>query len=104
MDPDNRLVAAELEARWNAAWRRVGDVESRLRQIEATVQGTASIPDKETLLSLAQNLPLVWNAETTDMRLKQRITRILIREIVADVDESAGEIVLTVHWCGFRRR
>lgn len=102
VDPDNRLVAAELEARWNAALRRVGDVESRLRQIEATVQGTARIPDKETLLSLAQNLPLVWNAETTDMRLKQRITRILIREIVADVDEAAGEIVLTIHWTGGR--
>ena len=102
VDPDNRLVAAELEARWNAALRRVGEVASRLRQIETTVQETARIPDKETLLSLAQNLPLVWNAETTDMRLKQRITRILIREIVADVDEPAGEIVLTIHWTGGR--
>jgi len=36
------------------------------------------------------------------MRLKQRITRILIREIVADVDEAAGEIVLTIHWTGGR--
>ena len=102
VDPDNRLVAAELESRWNAALRRVGDVESRFRQIEAAVQGTVRIPDKETLLSLAQNLPLVWNAEATDMRLKQRITRILIREIVADVDEAAGEIVLTIHWTGGR--
>jgi DNA invertase Pin-like site-specific DNA recombinase len=102
VDPDNRLVVAELEARWNAALRRVGDVESRLRQIEATSEATARIPDKETLLSLAQNLPAIWNAETTDMRLKQRITRILIQEIVADVDEPAREIVLVIHWAGGR--
>ena len=102
VDPDNRLVAAELEARWNTALCRVGEVESRLRQIEATGQDTARIPDKETLFSLAQNLPMVWNAEATDMRLKQRITRILIQEIITDVDEAAGEIVLVIHWTGGR--
>jgi DNA invertase Pin-like site-specific DNA recombinase len=102
VDPDNRLVAAELEARWNGALRTVGEVEARLRQIETTGQETARIPDKESLISLAQNLPAVWNAEATDMRLKQRITRILIQEIVADVDESAGEIVLMIHWAGGR--
>jgi DNA invertase Pin-like site-specific DNA recombinase len=102
VDPDNRLVAAELEARWNSALRRVGEVEGQLRHFETTGQETARIPDKESLISLAQNLPAVWNAETTDMRLKQRITRILIQEIVADVDESAGEIVLMIHWAGGR--
>jgi DNA invertase Pin-like site-specific DNA recombinase len=102
VDPDNRLVAAELEARWNTALHRVGEVEARLRQLETTGQETARIPDKESLVSLAQNLPAVWNAETTDMRLKQRITRILIQEIVADVDESSGEIVLMIHWAGGR--
>jgi DNA invertase Pin-like site-specific DNA recombinase len=102
VDPDNRLVAAELEARWNTALRSVGEVEARLRQLETTGHETARIPDKESLVSLAQNLPAVWNAKTTDMRLKQRITRILIQEIVADVDESAGEIVLIIHWAGGR--
>lgn len=102
VDPDNRLVAAELEARWNGALRVVGEVEARLRRIETTGQETARVPDKESLISLAQNLPAIWNAEATDMRLKQRITRILIQEIVADVDESAGEIVLMIHWAGGR--
>ena len=36
------------------------------------------------------------------MRLKQRITRILIEEIIADVDEAASEIVLMIHWTGGR--
>jgi hypothetical protein len=36
------------------------------------------------------------------MRLKQRIARILINEIVADVDDDKHEIVLLIHWAGGR--
>ncbi len=99
VDPDNRLVAAELEARWNAALRSMGDVEQRLRQNEAS-SNAVRISDKETLCSLAQDLPAVWNAASTNMRLKQRIVRILVEEIVADVDEATTEIVLLLHWQG----
>jgi DNA invertase Pin-like site-specific DNA recombinase len=101
VDPDNRLVAAELEARWNAALRTAGEVEQRLLQDEIP-DNTMRIPDKETLLSLAQDLPAVWNSPGTDMRLKQRIVRILIEEIIADVDEASTEIVLLIHWTGGR--
>jgi hypothetical protein len=44
----------------------------------------------------------VWNSPATDMRLKQRIVRILIEEIIADVDDVASEIVLLIHWTGGR--
>jgi excisionase family DNA binding protein len=101
VDPDNRLVAAELEARWNAALQSAGEIEQRLRQNELPDTATR-IPDKETLCSLAQDLPAVWNSATTEMRLKQRIIRILIEEIIADVDEAKTEIVLMIHWTGGR--
>jgi DNA invertase Pin-like site-specific DNA recombinase len=101
VDPEQRLVAAELEARWNAALQTVRDVEKKLQTLASNPQ-FASIPSKEMLLSLAQDLPAVWNAPSTDMRLKQRIVRILIREIVADIDEEKHEIVLLLHWAGGR--
>ena len=101
VDPDNRLVAAELEARWNAALQSAGGVEQRLRQNELP-DNAARLPDKATLASLAQDLPAVWNSAAAEMRLKQRIIRILIEEIIADVDESTTEIVLMIHWAGGR--
>src|SRR4051812_12170207 len=101
VDPDNRLVAAELEARWNSALSKAGEVEQRLRDNEEPVR-SIQIPDKHLLCSLAQNLPAVWNSPATDMRLKQRIVRILVEEIVTDVDETTGEIVLLIHWSGGR--
>jgi len=102
VDPDNRLVAAELEARWNGALQRVAEIEGRL-----TTQGRAaprSVPavDRDALESLATDLPRVWDAPSSAMRLKQRIARLLFHEIVADTAEDTREIVLVIHWVGGR--
>ncbi|MGH9445432.1 MAG: recombinase family protein [Terriglobia bacterium] len=101
VDPDQRLVAAELEARWNAALQKVRAAEQRLEKFDLGAEG-AVLPDKELLLSLAQDLPAIWNSPSTDLRLKQRIVRILIEEIVADVEEEKRELVLLIHWAGGR--
>jgi len=101
VDPDNRLVAAELEVRWNAALKKARELEDRLRDFDGGTKRPA-IPDKEILLSLAQDLPAVWNAASSETGLKQRIVRILVEEVVADVDEEKQEIVLLIHWAGGR--
>ncbi len=49
---------------------------------------------------MAGDLEAVWRAPTTDARLKKRIVRSVIHEIVADIDAEAAEIVLLVHWAG----
>jgi hypothetical protein len=99
VDPEQRLVAAELEARWNVSLQKVQDLENKRCEFDAST-GSTPIPDKEILMSLAQDLPAVWNAPSTEARLKQRIIRILIREIIANVDEERREIVLLIHWAG----
>ncbi|HZQ54115.1 MAG TPA: recombinase family protein [Bryobacteraceae bacterium] len=98
VDPDNRLVAAELEARWNAGLQKAREIETRISAFDAH-DSRPAIPDSELLMSLAHDLPSVWRATST-MRLKQRIVRILIEEIVADVDEKHREVVLLIHWTG----
>jgi hypothetical protein len=100
VDPDNRLVCAELEGRWNAALQRVEELDRGLKDLDSTPRPT-TMPNREILLSLAQDLPAVWNT-SDDMGLKQRITRILIEEIVANVDTGTNELVLVIHWAGGR--
>src|SRR5207248_5309904 len=51
---------------------------------------------------LEEDLPCGGNTTATDKRLKQRIVRILVEEIVADVDDATTEIVLLIHWTGGR--
>lgn len=62
---------------------------------------TTAIPSRELLISLAQDLPEVWNA-STDMRLKQRIVHLVLREIIADVDPVSRRVTLVLHWAGGR--
>jgi len=97
-DPANRLVAGELEVRWNKALVRVQEVEAKIALHEAGRQ--AASPDPVSLTNLADDLKSIWTAPTTDARLKKRIARTLIHEIVADIDDQAAEVILVVHWIG----
>ena len=97
-DPANRLVAGELEARWNRALAHMVEVEGKIAAHGAATP--AAIVDPASLGVLASNLQTVWSAPTTDARLKKRIVRTLIHEVVADIDDNASEIVLIVHWAG----
>src|SRR5207244_6158719 len=54
------------------------------------------------LVALAEDLPSVCESPSSDPSLKQKSLRILIEEIVADVDEGAQEVVLVIHWIGGR--
>jgi DNA invertase Pin-like site-specific DNA recombinase len=95
-DPDNRLIAAQLEKAWEAALQRVEACRQRLYGMSEPHAGDAR-PD---LTGLADDLSAAWRAPKTTMRTRQRLVRALITEIVADVDETAGEIVLVIHWKG----
>jgi len=102
-DPANRLVAGELEARWNTALARQAEIEAKIAAHDAAAKpGQNAIP--VFFATLAEDLQSVWNAPTTDARLKKRIVRTLIQEVIADIDckaaEGSGEIVLVIHWIG----
>lgn len=97
IDPDNRLVAAELESRWNSALLRLQECERRL--VEANILPAAT-PDPSVLQSLALNLENAWTSPSTPPRIRQQLVRMLIREIVVDVDDTSREVVLVIHWKG----
>jgi hypothetical protein len=101
VDPAKRHVVRELEARWNTALERVAQVERRIAELEAQAASRPRI-DREALMRLAHDLPAAWNAPTTDARTQQRLTHILVQEVVIDLDEAANEAVVRIHWVGGR--
>jgi len=98
-DPANRFVAGELEARWNRALAHVAEVERRIAEHDATAPPRATIASV-SFAALAEDLGAVWSAPTTDARLKKRIVRTVIQEVVADLDEQTSEVVMLIHWAG----
>jgi Recombinase zinc beta ribbon domain len=101
VDPAKRHVARELEARWNVALERVDEVEHKLKNVRSTYAARPRI-DRALLLKLATDLPSAWNAPTTDMRAKQRLVHVLIKEIIFDLDKDVHEAILLIHWTGGR--
>lgn len=95
-DPDNRLIAAQLEKNWETALRRVRDLEARQ---PAERPSTIEV-DPQTFANLADNLSAAWNAPDVTMRARQQLLRTLIADIVADVEDAVREVVLTIHWRG----
>jgi hypothetical protein len=95
-DPDNRLIAAQLEKAWETALERVERCRERLDRMQTP--GADDVrPD---FTGLADDLSAAWKALRTTMRTRQRLVRALITEIVVDIDAAAGEIVLVIHWKG----
>jgi DNA invertase Pin-like site-specific DNA recombinase len=99
VEPENRLVAAELEARWNEALRRLGEAEQRLTEV-APPPDPIDEPTRVRLLELGHDLEVAWNHPNAPVALKKRILRTVLEEIVADVSDEPPGITLQLHWAG----
>ena len=95
-DPDNRLIAAQLEKSWEAALQRVQSCEARLDAVQRP-NPAAATPD---FAGLAEDLQAAWNSPGVTMRSRQQLLRALVADIIAEYDATAREIVLTIHWRG----
>jgi excisionase family DNA binding protein len=95
-DPDNRLIAVQLEKSWEMALRRVEACEARL----AAVRSPDPVTVPPDFTGLADDLDAAWNAPGVTMRTRQRLLRALVIDITADIDDATREVVLTIHWRG----
>jgi len=99
VEPENRLVAAELERRWNETLAEVARVDAELRDVAAPADGITD-EERADFLALAEDLDTVWCDPATDMAAKKRLVRTVIEEIIADINEERGTIELVVQWVG----
>lgn len=98
VDPANRLVAAELERRWNAALDAVAAQERHVAGL--ATMATAPVVDVVGLRALAEDLPRVWHDPRSDARLKKRLVRTLIEELLVDVSADGSRLHVIVRWAG----
>jgi excisionase family DNA binding protein len=99
VDPANRLVAGELESRWNASLARAAELDRQLAELEQD-QETVTPQERERLLELGNDLPTLWNHTAATADLKKRLLRAALREIVIADNPDRTEHVLVLHWHG----
>jgi DNA invertase Pin-like site-specific DNA recombinase len=100
IEPENRLVARELETRWNAALQALEVLE----QEYATVRRTDLLPldeaERDAVQRMAEDLPALWHAGTTTDVDRKRLLRLVVSEVVLKVNAEARSAEMTLVWTG----
>jgi DNA invertase Pin-like site-specific DNA recombinase len=100
VDPAQRLVAATLERRWNDALLSLEEFKKQYTEFEQKKARVATPEQKAQVLALAENLPRLWNATTTEARDRKRILRLLIKDITVEKPHGARQAIMHIRWQG----
>ena len=98
IDPDNRLVAGELERRWNERLAAVARLEEQIENLRREQPRVLRDDERTMLLALADDLPRVWNHPAASPQIRKRILRTVLKEIVVTIE--GDRLCLMVHWLG----
>lgn len=100
VDPSNRLVAGTLEKDWNDALTNLQEVLIQYEEYKKKSMLTMVKDQKESLLSLANDFPRLWNASSTSSKDRKRILRLLIKDITVEKFKEERKVVLHIRWQG----
>jgi len=97
VEPENRIVARELERRWNA---RLSDLEAIRAQAGAAQQRQRPLTEAELarVRALGSDLAQVWTAAATTDRDRKRLLRCLIEEV--QLRTEAQHYAVRIVWKG----
>lgn len=98
VDPDNRLVAGELERRWNDTLCQVRDLEEQLDKLAKQQPTVLNDDERQALMRLGTDLEAAWHHPGATTVTRKRIVRTVLNEIVAQVEDD--QIHLVLHWQG----
>ena len=87
VDPDNRLVAVNLEADWNDALRALSSAQEDYERETATASPLSG-QDKERIAALASDFPALWSDPRTPQRERKRMVRLLIDDVTLSRDNT----------------
>lgn len=100
VDPSNRLVAGTLERRWNDSLENLEHIKQQYAEYRQKNNIDISSAKKEELLLLAQDIPRLWKAPTTQAKDRKRIIRLLIKDITVERIEEYRKLILHIRWQG----
>jgi hypothetical protein len=98
VDPDNHLVASELERRWNDKLIDLRRIEDELKELDQHRSPILDEQEREHLMRLGADMEIAWSHPAATMATRKRIVRTVLREIIVRVEDGFVDMVL--HWQG----
>ena len=95
VEPENRLVARNLEARWEAKLTALTEAEQALQAARDTLP---PLPGRAELEKLAADLPALWNAPATSPKDRKRLLRTLIADITLLPEQRPDQVRIGIRW------
>jgi hypothetical protein len=102
-EPENRLVARQLEKDWEAALAERQRLGEEYDRFTATRPRTLTAAEREQIRALAADLPAVWNAPTTTDTDRKQLIRHLIEQVRITVLGTSEKVDVEVIWAGGHR-
>lgn len=99
VDPKNRLVAQELESRWNAKMLQVQQAQEALAS-QQPARRTITPEEEDRIRNLGRDFSQVWNDAHSPMELKKKIAHTIIEEIAVTLSEDSQTLHFIIHWKG----
>jgi hypothetical protein len=81
VDPENRLVAGNLEADWNRKLIVVRETEQEYQRQTDLEQKALQDGQREQILALARNFPALWRDPKTPERERKRMVQLLLEDV-----------------------
>src|SRR5437773_4352704 len=95
VEPENRLVASTLEARWESRLAALAEAEQSL---EAARDLLPPLPSRAELEKLAADLPALWHAPTTSSKDRKRLLRTLIADVTLLPEPEQAKVRIGIRW------
>jgi DNA invertase Pin-like site-specific DNA recombinase len=99
-EPENRLVARELERRWEQALTALRQLEEDYTRFQAEQPSALTVAERERIRALAADLPALWASPTTRGTDRRAMVRLLLEEVVLTRRGQTELIDVVVHWRG----
>jgi DNA invertase Pin-like site-specific DNA recombinase len=100
VEPENRLVARTLEAEWET---KLVALRQLREEYERSLLGQPRVltdDERCAIRLLADDLPCIWQAESTSDEDRKRILRIVIERVDVTVDGETERVDVVIHWAG----
>ncbi|SCA64259.1 Uncharacterized protein y4bA/y4pH [Chlamydiales bacterium SCGC AG-110-P3] len=98
VDPSNRLVAINLESSWNQALLSLEEIKKDHEEFLRKEALCITVSQRERILSLGEDLPALWVAQSTKAKDRKQILQLLIKDIT--VEKNGRQLILHVRWSG----
>lgn len=98
VDPENRLVAAELEVRWEEKLKTREQLKQEWVQSQKQELAPLTKADKALISQLADNMPALWHDEATTNQERKRLLRCLIQDVTLDAYSNPGFSIIHIRW------